>query len=258
MVKKKLDYNSLSALKIILACRNPEDQYNIKEILDSWYCDATLIDVEKSGEIAGFQTADLIIINSSSMMTESFVTLKTHIYNIIIVAENKKEAQEMGVFTGNMAAIYKPVSSEKLFKAINKIIVPVFKRTDSITANEAAFLLPISDERLFDLSLLQSIGKDDNEFAKKIIATFVELMPGSLSEIKTAAINNDIDQVRKLAHKMKSSADLLGISSLKKTLLALEKISAGENTEIHIATLETTLNKVFIQLRNPFEESTHA
>ncbi len=103
---------------------------------------------------------------------------------------------------------------------------------------------------LYDLTYLESASVDDKEFIKKLVSMFIEIMPESLHELNEAANIKDIKQVRKSAHKMKSSIELMGIHSLKDTIKTLEFIADDDNSlDVHIDYLNNKMNEVFAQLK---------
>jgi len=67
---------------------------------------------------------------------------------------------------------------------------------------------------LYDLTYLESAGQEDSEFIKKLVSMFIEIMPVNLDELNEVVKTKDFKQIRKTAHKIKSSIDLLGIHSL--------------------------------------------
>jgi HPt (histidine-containing phosphotransfer) domain-containing protein len=105
-------------------------------------------------------------------------------------------------------------------------------------------------KKLYDLAMVDSIGKDDPAFVKNIITIFIETMPGNLDSLVQAGNEKNYDQISKVAHKMKSSIDLLGIHTLKQIIRNLENIVAGDpECDTNIEIVKNTLGDTFIQLK---------
>ncbi len=103
---------------------------------------------------------------------------------------------------------------------------------------------------LYDLTYLESAGQEDREFIKKLVSMFIEIMPVNLDELNEVVKTKDFKQIRKTAHKIKSSIDLLGIHSLTDTIRAIEFIAEDDNTlEKHVETLNSMMIEVYAQLK---------
>ena len=74
--------------------------------------------------------------------------------------------------------------------------------------------------------------------------------------IRNAYAANDLDTVGKMAHKMKSSIDSMGIVSIKETIRSLEKNAKHqENVEMIprlIDQVDATIQEAIMQLRKEY------
>jgi HPt (histidine-containing phosphotransfer) domain-containing protein len=154
--------------------------------------------------------------------------------------------------------ITKPYTEEKLFQVISKII----KTNDKLRLKVAPISKPVAEpipepqpappppvEKLYDLSLINTIGKDDPAFAKKIVSIFLETMPESLDTLMKVVQEKNYEQIGKIAHKMKSSIDSMGIASLKDVIRELETAKPGNDNSAALAPkINTILREVFVQL----------
>jgi HPt (histidine-containing phosphotransfer) domain-containing protein len=77
-------------------------------------------------------------------------------------------------------------------------------------------------EPLYDLSMVRAVSGGDEAFIKKMIQLFVETVPPSLNDLKEAEKQRQWEQVGKVAHKLKSTIDSMGITSLKDDIRAVE------------------------------------
>ncbi len=103
--------------------------------------------------------------------------------------------------------------------------------------------------KLYDLSLIQSMGSEDPKFEKNIINLFIDTMPSVMAELTSANNARNLELVKKIVHKMKSSIDLMGITQIKKMIIAIEKLdSPGTELNALIQSIGDTLPKVYTQL----------
>jgi len=112
---------------------------------------------------------------------------------------------------------------------------------------------PAPDGILFDLTLLLAAGNGDTDFTRKLVALFIESVPQAVAELKSAAAQKEYKLVRRIAHKIRSSIDLLGIHSLNEPVKKLENIvEKDKEIDQYLTTLDTTIQKVIVQLRESF------
>jgi hypothetical protein len=82
-------------------------------------------------------------------------------------------------------------------------------------------------EKLYDLSMVEMISGGDKSFITKMIQLFIDTMPQNVSELKASLQQQNWEMLGKHAHKMKSTIDSKGISSLKEDIRTIE--SSGKN-----------------------------
>ncbi|MFN8338543.1 MAG: hypothetical protein U0T36_05935 [Saprospiraceae bacterium] len=61
-----------------------------------------------------------------------------------------------------------------------------------------------SMHKLYDLSQIKKISRGDEVFVNKIIELFIALCDENIPELERAKKNNDVDTVKKIAHKLKA------------------------------------------------------
>jgi len=148
--------------------------------------------------------------------------------------------------------ISKPYTEEKLFQVINDAIKTNDKLRNKIIpkARPTVEKVEVPNEKLYDLSMVDSIGKDDPEFVKNILTIFIDTMPANADSLQKAGSEQNYESISKIAHKMKSSIDLLGIHSLKYTIRKLENVVVGDTEySAHIEMVRNTLKDVIVQLK---------
>jgi signal transduction histidine kinase/CheY-like chemotaxis protein/HPt (histidine-containing phosphotransfer) domain-containing protein len=123
--------------------------------------------------------------------------------------------------------IIKPFEEIQLIKTVIKEITLHQKNQD--------------DKKLYSLSKLEEMANGNEKFVPDMLKLFLNLIPNSLQTINDSYKTNDLDVLRKTAHKIKPSINNLGITSIKEDILVLEK---WDETNFTRTELETTLQKV--------------
>ena len=98
-----------------------------------------------------------------------------------------------------------------------------------------------ASEKLYDLTMVESISGGDQVFIKKMVQLFVDTMPQNLNDLQQALKEQNWEMVGKHAHKMKSTIDSMGITSLKDDIRAVE---AGGKTNTNLERLPVLIEKV--------------
>jgi CheY-like chemotaxis protein len=86
--------------------------------------------------------------------------------------------------------------------------------------------------KLYDLSIVQSVSGGDKAFIRKMILLFIETVPQNLTELSVALRTENWEQVGKMAHKLKSTVDSMGIKSIHGDIRAVET-NAKQQKDLH-------------------------
>lgn len=97
--------------------------------------------------------------------------------------------------------------------------------------------------KLYDLSGLQEIHQDDEAFIRIIKDAFINHTPSDANKMLNACNSGDWAQVSFLAHKLKSSIDILKIMSIRDDIRTIE---SNARTLIHLTVLPELIQKVNI------------
>jgi CheY-like chemotaxis protein len=79
-----------------------------------------------------------------------------------------------------------------------------------------------SDNKLYDLTMIQSVSGGDKLFIKKMILLFIETVPQNVQELVDATERKNWELVSKMAHKLKSTIDSMGIRTLRSQIRSVE------------------------------------
>jgi len=108
----------------------------------------------------------------------------------------------------------------------------------------------------YNLSNLKNMVGDDPDVILEFINLFVDTSAQTLSDLNNAHNAKDYPTVGSLAHKLKSSVDLMGIESLYDTIRIIER-SGKEQINIpslpdHFSKLNDVLEIVYRQMKTDF------
>jgi CheY-like chemotaxis protein/HPt (histidine-containing phosphotransfer) domain-containing protein len=79
-----------------------------------------------------------------------------------------------------------------------------------------------SENKLYDLTMIQSVSGGDKAFIKKMILLFIETVPQNVQELVDATEKTNWELVSKMAHKLKSTIDSMGIRSIRDQIRSVE------------------------------------
>ncbi len=281
--KEDLNFKDLESVKILVAEDVELNQFLIKHILESWGCEVTVVaNGNEAVDKVRKQQFDLILMDiqmpemdgisatkmirslnivERSVIDKSAITKKIRTLNakdksaipiIALTANALKGDGQKYLNIGMNGYISKPYTEEKLFQVINDAIKTNDKLRNKIIpkARPTVEKVEVPNEKLYDLSMVDSIGKDDPEFVKNILTIFIDTMPANADSLQKAGNEQNYESISKIAHKMKSSIDLLGIHSLKYTIRKLENVVVGDTEySAHIEMVRNTLKDVIVQLK---------
>jgi CheY-like chemotaxis protein/HPt (histidine-containing phosphotransfer) domain-containing protein len=78
------------------------------------------------------------------------------------------------------------------------------------------------DQKLYDLAMIHSVSGGDEAFIRKMIQLFIQTVPQNVRELVDATSEGNWEQVSKMAHKLKSTIDSMGIRSIHDQIRAVE------------------------------------
>lgn len=109
----------------------------------------------------------------------------------------------------------------------------------------------VSDTYL-NLARLKEISENDNKFIRDILQIFRINTPEIMDNLASAAASNDHETLRAVAHRYKSSVNILGNPELLKEVKLLEE-AAGEGGDMkklkgHVAVIKRITNGLLGQV----------
>ena len=129
---------------------------------------------------------------------------------------------------------------------------------NKIEAVKFAFSNTVSADKLYDLTILQNVGRGDNEFVDKMISLFIAETPEKLIAMEQSYRLHDFKEMGKMAHQIKPIIDNLGIFSLKEPIRIIEKLGQQElnhsDIPLLLTTIRNTVNLVIDALQTEITE----
>jgi HPt (histidine-containing phosphotransfer) domain-containing protein len=104
-----------------------------------------------------------------------------------------------------------------------------------------------------NLSYLYEIADDDIDFVKEMISDYIEKVPEQYTELKKVFSEQDFEQTRFIAHKIKSSFQFMGARQLIELAYSIEQRSQTSDTETitqNLNVMEPLVEQVLDELRH--------
>ena len=235
-ISKTLDFHSLGYKKILLAEDVEFNQYIASQMLESWGFEVTVanngIEVLKFMETENFdcilmdiQMPEMGGIETAQRIRRLQVPGKASIPIIAVTANALKGDCEKYMAAGMSDFLPKPFEEAQLFQVISRNLMKNGCKSGESDQNDQkihTLTLRGKPDKLYDLSMVRSVSGGDDEFIKKMVLLFIETVPQNVDELNKALKNENWDQVSKMAHKLKSTIDSMGIISLKTDIRTVE------------------------------------
>jgi PAS domain S-box-containing protein len=252
--------------KILVAEDIELNQFLVKTMLESW---GGSVDIAVNGKEAVDKVKensyDLILMDIQ-MPEMDGITATRYIREL---PDNEKAQIPIIAFTANTlqgdAKLYrdagmndyitKPYAEEKLHEKINEVLnlaARPMEQNENQSNDEPVSPSTEPEERLYNISMIEAIGKSNPAFIEKMIVMFVDFVGKDFEKLKDAASKNNWTEVGQIAHKLKSTFGNMGVASLVPHVVDLETQTGDPHALINA--LDTGLEKVFAQLRQDYPD----
>ena len=243
--------SKLGKRQILVAEDIELNQQIVRHIIQSWGCVVTIAtNGAQALHLISSNYYDLILMDiqmpemdgvQATLQIRSLPDKdKANIPIIAFTAHSRKEDSAKYLAAGMNNYLSKPFVEEKLYEMISRYLLPL-PETFHPLPEETPKSEPIPSEKLYDLSLIEAISGGDTEFIRKMIDLFMETVPANVREMNAYFDHQNWDGVSKIAHKLKSTLDSMGIQSVKQDIRTIE-LSAknGQNLDV----VSTLMRKV--------------
>lgn len=181
---------------------------------------------------------------------------------IIALTANALKGEEKKYFAAGMNGyLTKPFKEKELYEAISIVLPNEYltisgqeeDNTDDVTMQPAS---QEKEAKVYNLDDLRLIQKDDDAFVKNIVGLFIQNVPKNAAELVIACDNGDWERVYFLAHKMKSSIELVNMETIKSDVRRVElnaKTRANlEEIPEKAAHINVVVEKAVAQMKEEF------
>jgi CheY-like chemotaxis protein len=156
---------------------------------------------------------------SATMHIRNILQMDIPIIALTANASEKDEALYKSV--GMNAYLAKPFKKEVLFNLILNSIKGIEPQSLQVYKNNT-----VVSGSLFSLKEIEEIAAGDAAFVRSIIQTFLDNTPNYMNQISLGIAKNNFEMVRKNAHQIKPSLDILCIGEGSKLIRIIEEESS--------------------------------
>lgn len=253
--------NVLEGFRILIAEDNPMNRFIASRSVE--YLGCTYSEAENGLEAiekVKNEHFDLILMDIQMPEMDGLEATKYIVKNIddqipiiALTANAFKHDIDVYLANGMIDFITKPYDEQEFFR---KLEYHLRKKNHNLEYDIS--YLPVEEqiqEKLleaseYDLTEIRKISNDDNDIIKIMLNLFVNLVNENSKLIEEALEVNDVEKIRKIAHKIKPSIDQLGINSLKEKILKLEHV----DTNIDTPSLKSLVSEIDVILKNTVEQ----
>jgi PAS domain S-box-containing protein len=205
--------------------------------------DLILMDIQMP-ELDGYQTTK--IIRNTLKLNTPIIAMTAH----SIVGEKEK-----CIAAGMNDFISKPFNPDTLYHKIIK------KLSKALIGNTSETLDQDNTEELVlkvNMNYLKELSAGNVDFELEMIQLFLKQIPDELQNIANAIEFNDIQKIKDLCHKVKSSFDIFGLETISEMLgqLAIDSSNGNDKSELlkQVSSMQTILEAFYPELENKISE----
>lgn len=247
--------NMKTESKILIAEDNPMNQRLIKHLMKNWNFNFDLVfNGSQALEALKKQHYDLVLMDIQMPDMDGYTStshirseLKSRIPIIAMTAHAMEGEKEKCIKAGMNDYCSKPINEEKLFEMIQKYLV--LKDESSLTQNNIA--KEKADEKLakvIDLNVVDRYSKGDVEFRKELMQEFIDTVPEAIDSLETAIRQGNYSRIKEIAHDMKTTIHVVGLTVLIGHLLQqIERLAVSSSDVKSISTLFSDVKLICMQ-----------
>ena len=254
--------------KQILVAEDVElNQFLAKHIMQSWGFEVTIAENgRKAVDVLQQQAFDLVLMDIQ-MPEMDGITATEHIRQlpdkqkaaipiIALTANALKGDSDTYLQAGMNDYLSKPFTEESLFAVIRRNLPEKdIMEPNNLPLPAASNSAPAA-ATLYDLTMVRSVSGGDEAFIKKMVQLFIETVPPGVADLQAALAAQEWQRLGKVAHKLKSTVDSMGIESLREDIRFIESSGKHEkDTEQLLPLVEkvtAVIDDCIKQLRHDF------
>lgn len=216
--------------KVLLAEDNQMNQFLATTILEEW---GVIVDVAEDGKQAVDKFTegkyDLILMDMQMPVMDGLEAtrvirqqLRSSIPIIALTANAVKGDRQRCLEVGMNDYLTKPFAQKEL---LDKILDNLGLFDENLSVVYQAQEEKLIEEKLYSLTKLEKMMGGNKVHIQKMLEMFVKDTPVLAQEMTQALAVHDANKVSKLAHKVKSSIDILDIHGLTKLIREIETLA---------------------------------
>lgn len=224
---KALKNAKASQLFVLLVEDNDINRLYAKSILKNWHCftetaENGLVAIEKIKN----QEYDVVLMDIQMPVMDGYETTKAirmmdgpqrNVPIIALTANATKADVDRCIAAGMNDYLPKPFTPDDLYRKLFEEL--------KITPKEKTTKKSLPGNKLYNLDYLRSVSGDNEEFIREMVLTFTQTIPPVLEEMKIALEKKDWNNLARMAHQIKPSFTLMGLNSLRASILYIEENS---------------------------------
>ena len=225
--------------KILIAEDNVMNQRLIKHMMQSRGYNFDLVfNGVQAIESLKAQSYDLVLMDIQMPEMDGYTSarqirqkLKSDIPIIAMTAHAMSGDKEKCIKAGMNEYLTKPIDEEALFDLIQKYIKQ--SPFDDITGQNDG-----EEDSVIDLRVVEKYAHGNTEFKNEIIKEFVTTVPDRIDSLENAISEGNYNEIEHIAHDMKTTVHVMGLTTLLGHLLkeieTFAKLNTGLSTIINI------------------------
>lgn len=251
--KIEITANFLAGKKIIVADDNDHNRLVASIILQNY--GASIIEARDGSEAVSAKInndADLILMDIQMPVMNGYEATRVlrqseaNLPIIALTANAIKGENEKCLAAGMNDYISKPFREEDFLRIIAKWLIG--SEIEETAQEIESFRQPEQTEILYDLTIMKSFSKGNDDFIRKVVHLFCSQTPMVMDEMIQAYESGDLQLVGTLAHKLKASLDNFNIHSLKDIIRTIEITGIENQTTPDLSNMIQFTRKTILQV----------
>jgi signal transduction histidine kinase/CheY-like chemotaxis protein len=235
-------------IKILIAEDNSMNQRLIKHLMNSWSFNYDLVfNGVQALEALKKQHYDLVLMDIQMPEMDGYTatshirnTLKSSIPIIAMTAHAMTGEREKCLSAGMDDYLSKPINEKMLYTLIQK-----YSNTGNTTAHtEQSSNAEVKMGKVIDLNIINKYSGGDMEFRKEMIKEFINIVPPSINSLETAINQGNYSRIKAIAHDMKTTIHVMGLTMLIGHILQQIEAYAYSNTGL------SSINQLFTEVKD--------
>jgi PAS domain S-box-containing protein len=234
IVKRTIDESFTKQLTILLVEDNDINRLYAKSILKKWHCQ---VDIAENGLVAIEKVKnnfyDVVLMDVQMPVMDGYEATKAiramdapmkDVPIVALTANATKKDVELCLAAGMNDYLPKPFTPDDLQR---KILEDLHIKPSGIP-REKKSSPEIKKAVGFDFTYLRSVSDNNEEFIREMVMTFVQTIPQILVDMDSCVQEKNWDKLSRLAHQIKPSFTLLGVTELRNVILNIEESSKSK------------------------------